>query len=218
MLHIWILLFVFIRSWFYLKKCIKTPKYILNNEINIYQTYVVSLIHCFLSIILNFFIYPQGNFENDNDLIDNYALVMSLSYFIYDIYQSTINKSYIHVLHHLIVITPLFFSLYYNKFSNSLTIAIFWGEISNPLYIISYMLRKNKSKYANIVTKLNWLSYILLRIIISPYIIFNTYIHLNYPIRNLYLYSYIFLYSGSIYWAYSNIYVNYIKHHRYHYL
>ena len=197
-------LFLFIKTIpsFVLKKYPSQKINTINKTI-LYNSYYLSFTHATISFLLSCIYYPKLNILNANNNSTNTTILcFSLSYFLVDLWYSYFLRNYDFLVHHLCAIIPILSSLYLGNSANLIIIGIFFGEIINPIQTLAWLLNQHNIKISGVLFLVYNILYLLLRLIISPFIVHEIYKYLNYSwVSGIFLVNYICLYMVTIYWS-----------------
>ena len=133
----------------------------------------ISFIHAYMTCIFGIIhILTTSCLEIQNNQFTNYILGISSSYFIYDLIWSYILNETIYILHHVLALLPILYSMYFNIYGSLVCSFLLIGEFTNP--IMQFLELNN---YFNLTSGL-WLSkleynniimYCFLRFLVAPY-------------------------------------------------
>ena len=163
-------------------------------------------------------LYIENNLEYDseNTLSQIYIMNFSLSYFIMDLlYLIFMEWNLVFIMHHLLSIVMFSSILNFEISGYCIMLALFYGEITNPIRMIWIELSKRKSKYSNSVLTLFKISFIGIRHIILPYYMINAiyfFIYESVPLGRvlpsmiaIYIILFTLISCGNIVWTYKLI-------------
>jgi len=180
--------------------------YNLNNNIklitlyNHYSSFTHGLIATICSYIdICFMIFYKTDLIEDNYLLNWHYF--SLFYFIYDTYWSFYFKSSIYVSHHFVCLSMICYCFYLQKYYNLLSLVLFLGECSGPLYNLLkiFKLYKYKTQLLFIIfTSI----FIFIRFILTPFAVLYIYIYVENTFdKYVFIFSGMALVIGSIFWV-----------------
>ena len=176
----------------------------------------IALTHAIVTIFasgLSLFIENNLNYDSDNTSLQIHIMNLSLSYFIIDLLHLILMEwNIIFILHHLISIILFSSILNFQITGYTIMLAIFYGEITNPIRMLWIELSKKNNIHANSVLTVFKVSFIGVRLIIIPYYMCNAihyYIYEStrlknvlYPIITLYIMVFSLISYGNVIWSY----------------
>jgi len=141
----------------------------------------------------------QQNSLEQKSFINNWHY-FSLFYFLYDSYWCVYNKTSLYLCHHLVCISVIIYSLCVDKYYNLLSLVLFVGEITAPLFNIIKIFKKYEYK-TQLLFIIFATSFVLIRFIITPFILLYIYIQVPSNEKYLFLFCGLTLIVGSFYWV-----------------
>jgi hypothetical protein len=135
----------------------------------------------------------------DKSFLTNWQY-FSLFYFFYDMYWCIYNKTSLYIFHHLVCIIAIIYTISIDKYYNLLSIVLFIGEVTAPLFNGVKILKKFNYK-SQLLFIIFATSFVLVRFIIAPLILLYIYISISSTEKYLYLITGILILVGSVFWA-----------------
>ncbi len=169
----------------------------------LYHSYYLSFTHAVISLFLSWYYYPSLlSLNQENSVANQYVLSFSLSYFLVDLWYSFYLDNYDYMVHHICAIVPIISSLYLGYSANLIIIGLFFGEATNPIQTLAWILHQHDIKISQPLFLLYNISYLLLRLIISPFIVYGIYKYLESSlVSKIFLLNYQLLYLVTLYWT-----------------
>ncbi len=167
---------------------------------NLYNSFTHGIIATLCSYIdICFIISNQSHLVEDN-FLSNWHYI-SLFYFIYDTYWSFYDKNYIYVYHHFVCIGMILYSLFLQKYYNLLSLVLFLGECSGPMFNLLKIFKLKKYK-TQLLFVIFTTVFIFIRFILTPFAIIYIYTDVNsFVDRCVFIFSGIALMIGSLFWV-----------------
>jgi len=167
---------------------------------NLYNSFTHGIIATLCSYIdICFLISTQSHLVEDN-FLSNWQYI-SLFYFIYDTYWSLYNKSYIYVYHHFVCIAMILYCFILQKYYNLLSLVLFLGECSGPLFNLLKIFKLNKYK-TQLLFIIFTTIFIFIRFILTPFAIIYIYTDINnFVDKCVFIFSGMALMIGSLFWV-----------------
>ena len=182
----------------YPSKRLKTTK-----DHSLATSYYLSLVHSTISLLISYYYYPSSETLNlPNTLINNRIISFSLSYFTVDLGYSIYLRNFDYVTHHCCAILPLLSSLYLGNSGNLLTVALFFGEFTNPIQNLAWLLRCHGLPFSQPLFLIYNITYITFRLFVSPVILYYLWNKLDHGLVSyIFLVNYLLIYLVTCYWT-----------------
>jgi len=172
-------------------------------------SYIVSFTHALICVVYSSYLIYKRNFDIVwDDKTTSSELIMyniSMGYFLCDLGEVLMKLDYAFILHH--IASLLIFQIFIrNDLSGFALCCLFLGEITNPIQCIWTVLKRTKyKKLYNIITPIFCYSFILIRGIISPYLLVKTFIYLYYT-KSISTYDYFSLLVLFVLFSFASLY------------
>ena len=165
--------------------------------------YITSLTHAILVTIFSYIdliIMMIYNLSlSDKTIISNW-IYFSLFYFIYDTYWCIYLRSHMFIAHHICCIFVLVYTLMSDNYYILISIALFLGEATNPIFCTIKLFKEfgYKTKLLFIIFSVLFVS---IRFIIVPLILLHILFNFSGTKKYVILLTGILLIAGSLFWA-----------------
>lgn len=179
---------------------------------------IIAFYHAMISIILSgFMLYNHGIYFGKNNIYEELVALLSLSYFLVDlIYILIYDRNLLFLLHHILSITFISKSLIFGEGSNIIMVALFFGELTNPIriteqmYYLTYPFESGKEKTCRKIYKVIFdSSFVLIRLFLMSAYAYYTYVIYFYKLKFIdqlfFCYPIYLALLGGYYWCYKII-------------